>query len=195
MKKTLFIFLAIFAELAIANPYLAESSIYKIEMSSPNNNQMGLGSGVLIAPDKILTNCHVLKNHPGWPQVVHRKTNRRFNVIQHYNLGNLDACVLVGSFAGTPVQLATGFQEGENVWIFGFPAGLPTVGQGTVKGLVDTDSGLSLLLAAFCTGGSSGGPVINSKGQLIGLNWGVFRYQNQCLSIPAAVLQPHLTGG
>lgn len=195
MKTTLIIFLTIFAELAIANPYLAESAIYKVEIPSPKNNSVGLGSGVLIAPDKILTNCHVLKNNHGWPQVVHRKTGQRFKVTKHYNLGNLDACVMVGSFTGSPVQLASGFQQGENVWIFGFPSGLPTVGQGTVIGLVDTDTGKSLLLAAFCAGGSSGGPVINARGQLIGLNWGVFRYQNQCLSIPASVLQPHLTGG
>jgi S1-C subfamily serine protease len=194
MKKPLIFFLTFFAGGAIANPYAAESSIYKIEIPFPNSDRMGLGSGVLIASDKILTNCHVLKNNSGWPRVVHRKTGQRFNVTKHYNLGSLDACVLVGGFSGTPVQLAMDFQEGENVWIFGFPSGLSTVGQGTVKGLVDTDSGKSLLLAAFCAPGSSGGPVINARGQLVGLNWGVFRYQNQCLSIPASVLRPYLTG-
>jgi S1-C subfamily serine protease len=50
-------------------------------------------------------------------------------------------------------------------------------------------------LAAFCAPGSSGGPVINVKGELVGLNWGVFQYQNQCLSIPASFLQPYLTPG
>jgi S1-C subfamily serine protease len=193
MKIMLIIFLAFCSSALFAdsNPYMAESAIYKIEVPYTDGSKQGNGSGVLIAPNKILTNCHVVKV-PGWPRVVNRKTGQAFTVTSYYNLGSFDACVLVGGFTGNPVQLADGFQEGENVWIFGYPAGLPSVGQGTVKGLVDTDNGKSILLAAFCAGGSSGGPVINSKGQLVGLNWGVYRYQNQCLSIPASLLRPFL---
>lgn len=197
MKRILTIPLAFSASVAVAdsNPYTAESAIYKIEIPYPNSNQIGFGTGVLVARDKILTNCHVLKNHPGWPRVVHRKTGQKFYVVKHYNLGSLDACILVGGFHGTPVRLNTEIHEGENIWIFGFPAGVPVVGQGSVKGLVDTDRGKSILLGAFCAPGSSGGPVVNVKGELVGLNWGVFRYQNQCLSIPASFLQPYLTHG
>ena len=176
------------------NPYAVESAIYKVEVPYPKSNRIGFGTGVLIARDKILTNCHVVKNHPGWPRVVHRKTGQQFDVTKHYNLGSFDACVLVGSFAGTPVRFAADFHAGENVWIYGYPAGQAEVGQGAVKGLVETHSGKSILLAAFCAPGSSGGPVINSKGQLVGLNWGTYRYQNQCLCIPSSLLQPYLTG-
>lgn len=195
MKRILTIILVLSASVAVAdsNPYTVESAIYRVEIPYPNSNQLGFGTGVLVAQDKILTNCHVLKNHPGWPRVVHRQTGQQFYVTKHYNLGNLDACILVGGFSGTPVRLNTEIREGENIWIFGFPAGLPVVGQGSVKGLVDTDRGKSILLGAFCAPGSSGGPVVNVKGELIGLNWGVFRYQNQCLSIPASFLQPYLT--
>ena len=52
------------------NPYSAESAIYKIEVPSPNGSQIGLGTGVLIASDKILTNCHVVKGNGGWPRVI-----------------------------------------------------------------------------------------------------------------------------
>ncbi len=196
MKKTLIIFLAFFACSAFAdsNPYAAESAIYRVEVPYPNGSKIGFGSGVLIARGKILTNCHVIKSAPGWPRVVNRKTGRLFSVTSYYNLGPFDACILVGSFSGVPVQLSTDFQVGENVWIFGYPAGLPVIGQGSVKALVDTDKGKSILLSAFCARGSSGGPVINSKGQLVGLNWGVYRYQNQCLSIPASFLKPYLIG-
>lgn len=197
MKKILTILLAFSASLAAADstPYTVESAIYRVEVPDPNSKQIGFGTGVLVARDKILTNCHVLKNHPGWPRVVHRQTGQQFYVTKHYNLGNHDACILVGGFSGTPVRLNADIHEGENIWIFGYPAGLSVVGKGTVKGLVDTDAGKSILLAAFCAPGSSGGPVVNSKGELVGLNWGVFRYQNQCLSIPASFLQPYLTAG
>ncbi len=178
---------------ADSNPYTVESAIYRVEVPYPNSDKIGFGTGVLVARDKILTNCHVLNSHPGWPRVIHRQTGQQFYVTKHYNLGNLDACILVGGFSGTPVRLNTEIQVGENIWIFGFPAGLPVVGQGNIKGLVDTDSGKSILLGAFCAPGSSGGPVVNVKGELIGLNWGTFRYQNQCLSIPASYLKPYLT--
>lgn len=197
MKRILTTLLAFNASVVAAdsNPYAAKSAIYKVEVPYPNSSRIGFGTGVLVAWDKILTNCHVLKSHPGWPRVVHRKTGQQFHVTKHYNLSNYDACILVGHFSGTPVRLATDLHEGENIWIFGYPRGLPVVGQGAVKGLVDTDAGKSILLAAFCAPGSSGGPVINSKGELVGLNWGVFRYQNQCLSIPASSLQPYLADG
>lgn len=197
MKKILTILLAFSASLAAADstPYTVESAIYRVEVPDPNSKQIGFGTGVLVARDKILTNCHVLKAHLGWPRVVHRQTGQQFYVTKHYNLGDHDACILVGGFSGTPVRLSTDIHEGQNVWIFGYPAGLPVVGQGTVKGLVDTSAGKSILLAAFCAPGSSGGPVVNVKGELVGLNWGVFRYQNQCLSIPASFLQPYLTSG
>lgn len=197
MIKILAFVLAFIASVAIAdsNPYSVESAIYRVEVPYSNTNQLGFGTGVLVARDKILTNCHVLKSHPGWPRVVHRQSGQQFYVTKHYNLGNLDACILVGGFSGTPVRLTTDFREGENIWIFGFPAGLPVVGQGSIKGLVDTDKGKSILLGAFCAQGSSGGPVVNVKGELVGLNFGVFRYQNQCLSIPASLIQPYLTAG
>lgn len=189
---TLFFSLYVSVATADSNPYSAESAIYRVEVPYSNSNQIGIGTGVLVAWDKILTNCHVVKNHPGWPRAIHRKTGHQFNVTKHYNLGSHDACILVGSFAGTPIQFAPTIREGENIWIYGYPAGLPVVGQGAIKGMVDTDSGKSILLGAFCAPGSSGGPVLNSKGQLVGLNFGTFRYQNQCLSIPASSLLPYL---
>lgn len=174
--------------------YSAEAGIYKVVVPYPNSNKVDFGTGVLVAADKILTNCHVVKDQPGWPAVIHRQSGQRFPVSSYYNLGNFDACVLVGRFVGKPVRLANGFQERENVWIFGFPEGIPTIGQGTVEGFVDSDRGKALLLGAFCTGGSSGGPVINVKGELVGLNWGVFRYQHKCLAIPSSALLPYLSG-
>jgi S1-C subfamily serine protease len=194
MRHLITLTLSLFTSMAYANPYLAESGIFRVEVPYTNSNKMGLGTGVLVAPGKILTNCHVVKDKPGWPRVVHRQTGETFRVSQYITLGGLDACLLLGSFAGTSVRLANGFQEGENVWIFGFPQTVPVVGQGAVKGLVDVDGGGSLLLSAFCAPGSSGGPVINAKGELVGLNWGVYKYQNNCLAIPASALQPYLSG-
>lgn len=195
MKKTLAILWLLNASAVFAdsNPYAVESAIYKVETHYRNGNQISFGTGVLIARNKILTNCHVVEKSAAWPLVVQRQTGQRFSVRQYYSLGKHDACVLVGGFAGTPVQFAAEIHEGENIWIYGYPKGLPVIGQGAVLG--PTDSGESILLAAFCAPGSSGGPVLNAKGQLACLNYATYRYQNQCLCIPAMRLRPYLASG
>jgi len=187
--KTLSALLLVSLSLSAAadNPYAVEAAIYKVEV--PNGEVTYNGTGVLVASDKILTNCHII-NKGGWPGVINRKTGEQFRVSKHYQLGNLDACILVGSFVGAPVRLGASIINGENVWLFGFPSGLPVVGQGSVKGYAD--EGKTLMLGAFCSGGSSGGPVVNVKGELIGLNYAVYKYQNQCLAIPVTLLRPYL---
>lgn len=171
------------------NPYAVEAAIYKIEV--PNGDVIHNGTGVLVASDKILTNCHIV-NNGGWPRVIHRKTGDQFKVAKYYQLGNFDACVLVGGFVGTPVRFSSEVVAGENIWLFGFPKGLPVVGQGSVLGYVETQQGRVLKLGAFCAPGSSGGPVVNVKGELIGLNYATFKYQDHCLSIPASSLRGYL---
>jgi len=190
--KTLFTFLFLaFPLLSYADgPYAVEASIYKIEVVK--GNKKSIGTGVLVAENRILTNCHVVDG--GWPRVIHRKTGAIYNVTQFQQLGNLDACLLSGGFVGTPVPLSAGFSSGQGVWIFGFPGGMPSVSQGTVKGLVDADNSRVLELVAFCASGSSGGPVVNIKGELIGLNYATFQYESHCLSIPADAIRPYLKG-
>lgn len=174
-----------------SNPYAVESAVYKIEIV--NGGRMGIGTGVLVAWDKILTNCHIMKKSPGWPVVVNRKTGNRFPVLKYYNLGDYDACVLVGSFEGQPVPLTDQFAVGQDVWHYGYPHGISGMGQGVIKGLIQSDSGTVIESASFCNPGSSGGPLLDVKGRLVGLNFGVrTKVRDQCLSIPAADLMPYL---
>ena len=170
------------------NPYAVESAIYKVVV--PAGNSTYHGTGVLLSPDKILTNCHIVQGKDGWPKVMQRKTGDWFAVKKYYQLGNLDACILVGGFQGRPVALSTKIVEGENIWLYGYPAGLSVIGQGSVLGYAD--GGTVLKLGAFCAGGSSGGPVLNARGELIGLNFAVYLYQNSCLAIPVGELRRYL---
>lgn len=170
------------------NPYAVESAIYKVVV--PAGNSTYLGTGVLLSSDKILTNCHVVRGKGGWPKVMQRKTENWFRVAKYYQLGELDACILVGRFQGRPVALSARIVEGENVWLYGYPSDIPVIGQGSVLGYAD--AGKTLRLGAFCSGGSSGGPVLNARGELIGLNFATYRYQNSCLAIPVSALNPYL---
>lgn len=191
IMKTNVMMLLVFAALpAFAeNPYAIESAIYRVE--HVRSGSMSTGTGVLVAPDKILTNCHIVRGE-GWPRVINRKTDEQFKVTKHYNLGDLDACILVGSFTGTPVRLSSRIVQGENIWLYGYPQRIPVIGQGSVLGYAD--GGRTLRLGAFCSGGSSGGPVVNARGELIGLNFATYEYQDSCLAIPVTLIEPYLRG-
>lgn len=194
MRKILIALLLLLSGVAVAdtNAYSVDSAIYKIEIPYTDGTRIGFGTGVLVSPNKILTNCHVLNAHAGWPVAVQRKTRAKFTVLQHYNLGTYDACILVGHFPGTPIQLYDRIKSGEPVWVYGYPRGLEVVSQGTIKSLVQVDSETAIESAVFCDRGSSGGPLLNAKGQLVGLNYKIFQYRNSCLSIPASLLMPYL---
>lgn len=189
MKSIVMLFLcAVSASVLADNPYALESAIYKVVV--PVGNSSYFGTGVLLSPDKILTNCHIVQGKGGWPKVMQRKTGDWFKVAKYYQLGELDACVLVGAFPGRSVALSAKIVEGENIWLYGYPSGIPVIGQGSVLGYAD--GGKTMKLGAFCSGGSSGGPVLNARGELIGLNFAVYRYQKFCLAIPVSELRPYL---
>lgn len=189
MKSIVMLFLPLLSAPVVAdNPYAVESAIYKVVV--PVGNSTYLGTGVLLSPDKILTNCHIVQGKGGWPKVMQRKTGDWFRVTKYYQLGQLDACILVGGFEGRPVPLSAKIVEGENIWLYGYPSEIPVIGQGAVLGYAD--GGKTLRLGAFCSGGSSGGPVLNARGELIGLNFAVYRHQNSCLAIPVSELRPYL---
>ena len=176
-----------------SNPYAAASAIYKVEVQ--NGNTTTLGTGTLISSTMILTNCHVVRN-TGVLRVVHQQSGEIFMPTSYFNLGSLDACVMQGIFTkGTPVQLSEHFEVGETVWHFGYPHNAYGFGQGDILGMVDVvGNGKVIESASFCNPGSSGGPLLNIKGKLIGLNFGVRTVgtQNKCLSIPAYELMPYL---
>ena len=96
----------------------------------------------------------------------------------------------MGGFQGQAVALRAKIVEGENIWLYGYPSEIPVIGQGSVLGYAD--GGKTLKLGAFGSGGSSGGPVLNARGELIGPNFAVYRYQNSCLAIPVSELRQYL---
>lgn len=116
MKSIAMLFLSLLSASFLAeNPYAVESAIYKVVVPVGNSNY--LGTGVLLSPDKILTNCHIVQGKGGWPKVMQRKTGDWFRVTKYYQLGKLDACILVGGFAGRPVALSAKIRlEGRNLF-------------------------------------------------------------------------------
>ncbi|MFM9069958.1 MAG: S1C family serine protease [Acidimicrobiaceae bacterium] len=147
----------------------------------------GVGTGVVLTSDgEILTNAHVVEDAT---EVVVRfagETEPRVAKVLASDLGNdlalikVDATGLVAATFAKPGSV----QIGDTVVAIGYALALdggPTVTSGIVSALkrtIETDSGaLNSLIQtdAAISSGNSGGPLVNLKGEVVGINTAVAR--------------------
>ena len=147
----------------------------------------GVGTGVVLTSDgEILTNAHVIEDAS---EVVVRfagETEPRVAKVLASDLGNdlalikVDASGLIAATFAEPGSV----QIGDTVVAIGYALALdggPTVTSGIVSALkrtIETDSGaLNSLIQtdAAISSGNSGGPLVNLKGEVVGINTAVAR--------------------
>jgi putative serine protease PepD len=147
----------------------------------------GVGTGVVLTSDgEILTNAHVIEDAT---EVVVRfagETEPRVAKILASDFGNDLALIKVdvtGLIAATFAKPGS-VQIGDTVVAIGYALALdggPTVTSGIVSALkrtIETDSGaLNSLIQtdAAISSGNSGGPLVNLKGEVVGINTAVAR--------------------
>ena len=137
--------------------------------------QLSQGSGFFIATDRIVTNRHVLEG--AYRAEIHLTDNKEgFPVKGLLSVDGAGDIVLLQ--ASVPVQWAVPLpvvpdlpQEGESVIVIGNPLGLAgSVSNGIVSAVRDVAGfGRILQISAPISQGSSGSPVINLQGQVIGV--------------------------
>jgi len=131
-----------------------------------------LGSGFFITRDGVLvTNAHVVG---GAAKIIVRWRGQRGTAVKILNFARkYDLVTLQTSFAATPaVSLADSdsVTVGQDVVVLGSPQGLEgTVSTGIVGGLRTLGDVKFLQITAPISPGSSGGPVFNSGGRVIGV--------------------------
>ncbi len=141
------------------------------------------GSGVLIGPDRILTNCHVLAGGATNGIVaVHSLTQRVFRVEKYARLDGEDACLLLAPGAGGDAIAwgsAATLQPGDTVHALGHPGGSSAVSwsEGSVRLRTERGGETFIISDNYCRPGSSGGPLLDGEGRLVGIVTAVQRYQ------------------
>ena len=147
----------------------------------------GVGTGVVLTSDgEILTNAHLIEDAS---EVVVRfagETEPRVAKVLASDLGNdlalikVDATGLIAATFAKPGSV----KVGDTVVAIGYALALdggPTVTSGIVSALkrtIETDSGaLNSLIQtdAAISSGNSGGPLVNLKGEVVGINTAVAR--------------------
>jgi hypothetical protein len=172
----------------------AFGSTVLLVMEDAKGQPLSLGSGFFIRNSEIASNLHVIEGAAmGYAKLVGQKTKYDIEGLTAVDLER-DLVVLKISAAGSPM-LSLGnsdtVQVGENVYAVGNPQGLEgTFSQGIVSSIREIGTDKLLQITAPISPGSSGGPVLNARGEVIGISVATFRGgQNLNFAIPSNYLK------
>lgn len=148
-------------------------ALWRVEARIAGDNGLGRqGSGIMIAPQKILTNCHVIQGS-NEIFVTNAATQKSFRATRAVYDTQDDLCLLVVPHTGShTVKIDRSWmpQLGDPVLSVGYPLGNLSYGKGKVT-RVYTDNGVSVVdTSAGCNFGNSGGALLNARGELVGIN-------------------------
>lgn len=168
--------LAAMTQSAFAKPppemvYNLKGSIVKIHTTTQSGGR-GTGSGFVVAENFVATNCHVLSNATG---VAITSRGESFAPVALKADWKHDVCVLRFEYLQLqPATLAASdeLHYGADTFSVGFSGGSPkpltTVGK--IKALYAYDDGYVIRTSASFLMGASGSPLLNEKGEVIGMN-------------------------
>ncbi|HQU81769.1 MAG TPA: tetratricopeptide repeat protein [Pyrinomonadaceae bacterium] len=177
---TTILFLLIFALHVSAQEFLPElvkrikPSAVAIETFDARGNTLSRGSGFFVANDKIITNRHVIEKSSRVE--VHLMNGKKFPAKGLLAVdGEGDLAILqvdVPQNSAIPLQIVQRVpQEGESIVVIGNPFGLEgSVSNGIVSAVREISGyGKIIQITAPISPGSSGSPVVNMAGQVIGV--------------------------
>ena len=189
---------------ALTTEQLAEKALaatVSLEMKDSTGTTLSFGSGFFVKPNQIATNFHVIEGAAqGTAKLVGKDTTYNIEDIVATDKDNDLAILKVTAYGVPPLLLGDSdtVKIGAPVYVAGNPKGL----EGTFSdGLISRRESYPkkrLQMTAPISPGSSGGPVLNSKGEVIGISVAAHRAldaQNLNFAIPSKYLKALLAKG
>ena len=144
-------------------------SVWKVEVQRAQGGY-SLGSGVAVAPDQVLTNCHVTRDG----RAIHVvRGGLRWRAEAQAVDAEHDLCVLqVPGLDATPAALgrSSELRPGQAVTAFGYTGGLELqFSEGQVVALHRLDGGRVIQSSNAFTSGASGGGLFDEQMRLVGI--------------------------
>jgi len=170
-----------------------ESTVLLV-MEDVNGQPMSLGSGFVVREGEIATNLHVVEGASrGYAKLISQKTKYDIQGTTAFDTTH-DLVLLKVPLASTgslPLGDSNAVEVGEAVYAVGNPQGLEgTISQGIVSSIRQIGSDKLLQITAPISPGRSGGPLLNLKGEVIGVTVATFRGgQNLNFAIPSSYLK------
>jgi hypothetical protein len=165
------------------------NSILLLYTKASDGSLTGLGTGFLIAGNKIVTNAHVANAGNIMVQFGPARVPAKLEKLDSFN----DLAILTVDVEITvkPLTLAQKSPApGEVAFAIGNPEGLEkTISQGVISGVRTLDGRELLQISAPLSHGSSGGPIFNSSGEVVGVAVGILSSgQNLNFAVPASLI-------
>ena len=164
-------------------------SVVLLVMEDDRGQPVALGSGFFVKENVIASNFHVVeKATRGYAKLVSQKT--RYAIQGVVGLDSKHDLVLLAVEGASAPSLKLGdgskVAVGDTIFAVGNPQGLEgTFSQGIISGIRQLETDSLLQITAPISPGSSGGPVLDSEGRVIGVAVATFRTgQNLNFAIP-----------
>ena len=180
-------------------PQIAQKALaatVSLEMQDKSGVTLGRGSGFFVEPNLIATNYHVIEGAAqGTAKLVGKNTEYPIEGFTAIDKTNDLALLKVTVRSINPLLLGDSdtIQIGETVYVAGNPLGFEgTISDGIISGRRDKYVKERLQMTAPISPGSSGGPVLNGKGKVIGVSVAIHRRldaQNLNFAIPSNYLK------
>jgi hypothetical protein len=157
---------------SLINLTAAEVYSQTINMSVTIETEISQGSGFFIDSSTIVTNYHVIEGATE-ATVKLNDTDKQLTVIGYLAVDKVNDLILLTVDHKSPAFLK--IEEsvpspGEKVFAIGTPVGLrKTISEGIVSGIRANENRKLLQITAPISPGSSGGPILNEKGNLVGV--------------------------
>ena len=170
----------------------AFKSVVLLEMNDSNGQPLSLGSGFFVSKGIIATNAHVIAGASSGTAKLIGDTNTlrilgTVAVDRRHDLALLKVDSTAPPLVLDPSSSPT---VGDNVYVVGSPLGLEgTFSTGIISGVRHVDNDSILQMTAPFSPVSSGGPVMETSGAVIGISVATFQDgQNLNLAVPVSYL-------
>lgn len=162
-------------------------SIARVLVMDAGGKPVSQGSGVVVSPGVVVTNCHVTRDSKDISVKVGREEYRAAPLSSDEEH---DLCRL--SISGLPAPAVTlgsasQLKTGQRVFAIGAPQGLElTISEGIVSSLRPVADGTMIQTSAPISPGSSGGGLFDASGRLVGVVTFQHKFgQNLNFAVPA----------
>ncbi|MGY0408251.1 MAG: S1C family serine protease [Polaribacter sp.] len=168
-------------------------STVSLVMQDKFKQPISLGSGFIVDNGKIVTNLHVIEGAK-FGYVFINGSNKKHKIEGYFSIDKQNdlAVLSIPTLVGKPLILDSSISEiGEKIYAIGNPKGLSgTISEGIISGIRSLENKELIQITAPISPGSSGGPVINNLGKVIGVAVGTLTSgQNLNFAIPSKLLK------
>ena len=164
--------------------------MFLVYLNDATGTPTALGSAFLVKPRILITNAHVVDS--GAPVLAVGPVRIPLKVLRTDKVHDLAEMSVDVDLTSRPLSLsAEQVIPGEQIFAIGNPEGLEkSISQGIVSGLHKTESIDFIQISSPISHGSSGGPILNTKGEVVGVAAAILdQGQNLNFAIPVVYVK------